>query len=96
VYIADNERLLLPGRQIRATILAGNCSALWVPVTAVVDLGHRRSVFVRNGKRFISTEVRTGMRLKDKIEILSGIDENSEIACKAMLLTDSDGLIVTD
>ncbi len=93
VYLQDNERFLLPGRQITAQVMAGSREGLWVPATAVVDLGQRRSVFVLDHNKFIATEVRTGIRTDDKIEILYGIDKNSMVAEKALLLTDSDGFI---
>jgi len=93
VYITDNERLLLPGRQIKAQIMAGIRDGLWVPVSAVANLGQRRSVFVMDGNKFVAMEIGTGVRSEDKIEILSGIDQNSRIAEKALLLIDSDGFI---
>jgi len=96
VYITDNERLLLPGRKIKAQIMAGTREGLWVPVSAVVDLGQRRSVFVMDGNKFVAMEIGTGVRSEDKIEILSGIDQNSRIAEKALLLIDSDGFITTN
>jgi Cu(I)/Ag(I) efflux system membrane fusion protein len=96
VYIRDNERILLPGRQIKARIITDARDGLWVPVTAVVDMGQSRVVFVMNGNKFVATEVRTGIRTKDKIEILYGIDPDSMVAEKALLLTDSDGFISAD
>ncbi len=93
VYITDNESLLLPGRKIVAKINAGTREGLWIPVSAVIDLGQRNSVFVMNENKFIATEVRTGIRCGDKIEVISGLDENSIVAEKALLLVDSDGLI---
>ena len=96
VYIRDNERLLLPGRQIKARIITDARDGLWVPVTAVVDLGQQRVVFVMIDNKFIAREVRTGIRTKDKIEILYGIDPDSMVAEKALLLTDSDGFISAD
>lgn len=93
VYLQDNERFLLPGRQITAKVMAGSREGLWVPVTSVIDLGQRRSVFVLDGKKFVATEVRTGIRTNDKIEILYGVDTNSMVAEKALMLTDSDGFI---
>lgn len=93
VFITDNERLLLPGRQIKAQIMAGPREGLWVPATAVVDLGQRRSVFVLEDNKFIATGVRTGVRSGDKVEILSGLARDAKIAGKALLLIDSDGFI---
>lgn len=96
VYFREDEGILLPGRQIRARIVAGNRDGLWVPVTSVVEMGQRQSVFVKEDDKFLAREVRTGIRSGDKIEILSGIDNNSSIAEKALLLVDSDGFIAVE
>ncbi len=93
VYIRDDERILSPGRQVRARIAVGNREGLWAPASAVVDLGTRRTVFVRHDNTFIPVEVRTGIESEGRIEILSGIGVDSEIAEKALLLIDSDGFI---
>lgn len=93
VYFRDNERYLIPGRQIQAKIMADTRDGLWLPSTAVIDLGQRKAVFVLDNNRFIATEVKTGVKSNGKIEILSGIDRNSQIAEKALLLIDSDGFI---
>jgi Cu(I)/Ag(I) efflux system membrane fusion protein len=95
VYITDNEKLLLPGRQIKAQIITGNRDGLWVPVSAVLDLGQRKTVFVLDGNKFVATEIITGVRSDDKIEIIWGIDKNAKIAEKALLLIDSDGFIAS-
>ena len=74
VYITDNERLLLPGRQIKAQIMAGTAKAYGCRYQQLSTWGKDSSVFVMDGNKFVATEVRTGVRSKDKIEILSGID----------------------
>jgi Cu(I)/Ag(I) efflux system membrane fusion protein len=76
--------------------MAGDRDGLWVPVSAVVDLGQRSTVFVMDENKFIATEIRTGVRSNNKIEILSGLEQNVKIAEKALLLVDSDGFIVTN
>lgn len=93
IYIRDEGRILSPGRQVQATIAVGAREGLWVPVSAVVNLGTRRTVLVRNDNKFIPVEVATGVESEGKIEILSGINASSEIAEKALLLIDSDGFI---
>ena len=93
IYIRDDERILSPGRQVMARIVTGDREGLWVPASAVVDLGTRRTVLVRKDNKFIPVEVSTGVEADGKIEILSGIDATSEIAEKALLLIDSDGFI---
>lgn len=93
VYLRDTERSLLPGRKIEAHIIAGSRQGMWVPSTAVIDLGQHRSVFVLEHGKYVAKEVRTGIRTSDRIEILYGVDHNSLVAEKAMLLVDSDGFI---
>lgn len=91
--IMDNERLLLPGTRIKARIFTGAHNGLWLPVTAVAGTGKRSSVFIKKENKFVATEVRTGVRSDDKIEILYGLDQNSIVAEKALLLIDSDSFI---
>lgn len=93
VYLRDSAKSLLPGRKMEARIIAGTRHGIWVPATAVTDLGQHRSVFVLEQGKYVAREVRTGIRIGDRIEILYGVDQNSLIAEKAMLLVDSDGFI---
>jgi len=93
VYVIDQEKLLLPGRQIQAYIQAGNRNALWVPKSAIVNLGQKRLVFLLKDKIFAAINIKTGLQSADQIEVLSGIDQSSTIALNASLLTDSDGFI---
>ncbi len=93
VFFSDKEGLISPGSQIEAQILAGSHDAMWLSKTAIINLGQRQSVFVMDDNKFIATTIQTGMRSGDKIEILSGIDQDSKIAMNASLLVDSDGFI---
>ena len=93
VYFNDNEGLMLPGTQIHAQIMAGDHEAMWLPVSAVVNLGKRQMVFAMQGAKFIPATINTGLRFGEYIEVLSGIDQDSKIAVNALLLTDSDGFI---
>lgn len=89
----DDDNRFFPGKQITARIFAGSHDGLWLPATAVVEMGQHRTVFIKKGHRFVPTEVRTGVRTDDKIEILYGIDHTSKVAQEALLLIDSDGFI---
>jgi hypothetical protein len=93
IYIRDNERILSPGRQVQASIEIGRRDGLWIPSSAVVNLGTRSIVMVRNDNKFIPVEVGTGIEADSKIEIVWGIEATSEIAEKALLLFDSDGFV---
>lgn len=96
VYIRDYRNLLLPGRQIRGRISTENHESLWLPETAVLDLGNSQSVFLYREGKFISAQIRTGIRYNKMVEILSGVDSGSEVALNGFLLIDSDGFIVTN
>ena len=86
VYITDHKKLLIPGRQIQAHIRAGKHTGLWLPKTAVINLGQHQSVFLMNGNNFIATKIQTGLQSGDKIEICSGIDPNSNIALNCVII----------
>lgn len=96
VYISDQKKLLIPGRQIQAHIRAGKHNGLWLPKTAVINLGQRQTVFLKHDNTFIATNIQTGLQSGDMIEIRSGIDPKAQIALNASLLTDSDGFIKTN
>jgi len=94
VYFTQKEGNLLPGSQIQAQIITGNHNALWLPRSAVINLGQRQSIFVMTDGNFIATTIKTGLQSGNHIEILSDIDQNSKIALNALLLIDSDGFIL--
>lgn len=93
VYFTDREGDLIPGRQIQAEIQTGKHKSMWLPETTVINTGEQKSVFVKHNNKFTATVIKTGMRSGSKIEILSGIDQTSEIALNASLMIDSDGII---
>lgn len=95
VYTGDNEGSFLPGKLIQASISAGTHTGLWIPQTAVYNLGRHQAVFILKNNRFIAAPVTTGLRSGDMVEILEGVEKGAEIALKATLLTDSDGFIMT-
>lgn len=95
IYLNDGDKRLLPGMKIHAFIEAGKRPSLWVTKSSVIDLGLHQAVYLLHDSCFVATTVKTGARSGDKIEICSGIDENSKIAANALLLVDSDGLIKT-
>ena len=95
-YIPNRDNRLYPGMKIQAQIITGVHNSRWIPKGAVVNLGQSRAVFLWQDSLFVAAAVKTGMISGEKIEVLSGIDQNSIIAANASLLTDSDGFIKTD
>ena len=90
-----------PGGQLRSgTLLTGNVrvpasGGLWLPRTAVVDLGNREVAFVRRSGAFHAVSVQIGRRSADRVQILQGLSERDAVAANAQFLVDSEGFVQT-
>jgi Cu(I)/Ag(I) efflux system membrane fusion protein len=63
---------------------------LFVPVTAVLDSGVRKLVYVEKGKgRFAAVEIVTGPRTDDSYPVLSGLKEGDKVVTRGNFLLDS-------
>jgi Cu(I)/Ag(I) efflux system membrane fusion protein len=62
-----------------------------VPVNAVLNSGLRQTAFVDRGNGFLEPrQVKTGERLGDKVEILSGLQPGERIVTSGVFLVDSE------
>jgi len=76
-----------------ATVLLDlpSTTGLMVPAEAVVDTGDARYVFVtKDGGHFEPRSVKVGARVKDRVEILSGVAEGETIVTTGNFLVDSE------
>ena len=65
--------------------------AITVPADAVFDSGLRKTVFVDRGSgNFEARRVKTGWRLRDRVEIVGGLMEGEHIVAAANFLLDSE------
>lgn len=65
--------------------------AITVPVDAVLHSGLRKTVFVARGKGFFERrQVKTGWRMGDRIEILSGLEPGERIVISGNFFVDSE------
>jgi len=71
---------LRAGQFGRAAIPVGEQVSARVPVAALVVRGQMEMVFVRDGDRVVMRLVRTGKRVDEEIEILSGVRSGEEVA----------------
>ncbi|MCJ7600915.1 MAG: efflux RND transporter periplasmic adaptor subunit [Desulfobulbaceae bacterium] len=79
----------IPGRPVRS-IPEGDQLLLTVPVTAVLDSGVRKLVYVEKGKgRFAPVEIVTGPRTDDSYPVLSGLNEGDMVVTRGNFLLDS-------
>jgi len=92
VYLKNSERLPI-GQLVNAEIFLDAVEALWVPREAVLDLGLREVVFVKDRDVFQPREVSTGIRSNEMVAIRTGLASVDEIAANAQFMVDSEGFI---
>jgi len=93
VYLNNPNGKLKIGSLVKASISAGNPSALWVPTTALLDMGRTKTAFVQEKGAFRSRTVKTGLQEGHWIQVLSGLSSAETIAENAQFLMDSESFI---
>ncbi len=91
---SNNRGLLKPGQFAKVTLVTGtNNEAMLVPTDAVIPVLEGKQVFVARKGRAIATEVATGNRLADEIEVLEGLQAGDTVIVTG-LLSLSDGALI--
>lgn len=93
VYLNNVNNELKIGTIVKAKIEAGVKKGNFIPSTAIVSLGNRDIVFVKEKAIFKSRHVLTGIKTDQYTEIISGISGEESIAENAQLLMDSESFI---
>lgn len=93
VYVTNSDKKLKIGQLITGKIFTESKKGLWIPKTAVLDLGMKKIVFVKKQNLFQAKAIETSFEVNNLIQIIAGIDENTEIAINAQYLTDSESFI---
>ena len=96
VYIENSEHNHKVGSLVKAKIKAEEFEALWIPVTALMDLGNEKIVWVKKGGNFSAQKVETGLFADGMVEIADGLTDASEIAIESHYLIDSEGFVKTN
>ena len=81
------------GSLVNAKITADSFDALWVPASAIVDLGKHKIAWLWKENNFIAVKVETGIQLNNWVEIADGLTEADKIAAEAHYLSDSESFI---
>jgi membrane fusion protein, copper/silver efflux system len=95
VYLDNMDHELKVNSLVKAEIQTGKTGGLWIPRTALVDLGRTQIVWLKNGPAFKAKQVSTGLISKDEVLILNGLSATDSIASDAQYLTDSESFIKT-
>jgi len=93
VYLSNPNGKLKIGSLVNASINAGSQAALWVPTTALLDMGRTKTAFVQEKGAFRSRTVKTGLQQGNWIQILSGLSGQETIAENAQFLMDSESFV---
>lgn len=96
VYLQNQPYAFRVGQLISARFKSKAKNGYWIPASSVLDLGLRKLVFVKDQKTFRPTEVKTGRKAGNQIELLAGIGPQAEIAYNAQFLVDSESFVRTD
>jgi Cu(I)/Ag(I) efflux system membrane fusion protein len=88
--VANRRGTLRPGLFGTAAFTVAGPPALTVPRDAVVDTGRQQHVFVAVGDRFEPRPVTLGLRLADRVEVLTGLSEGDRVVTAGVFLLDSE------
>lgn len=83
------------GELVEASVTTTSRETLWIPQSALLDLGLDQLVFVKERGLFKPKKVNTGLRIDEWIEITSGLASSDEVAMHAQYLVDSENFIKT-
>ena len=92
VYTRETEGLPV-GRLVNATLHLDATEGLWVPREAVLDIGLKKVVFLKDRGIFKPKEVLTGSKAAGMVEIVKGLASSDEIAANAHFMVDSEGFV---
>ncbi len=91
VSVANQHLLLKPEMLVQAKIQIPLGTALAVPAEAVISMGDRYLVWVQASPgTFVPREVKVGVRYKDDVQILAGVNKDEVVAASGAYLIDSE------
>lgn len=93
VYLDNPQNRFMPGQLVTAKFQSSSGNAWWIPSTAVLDLGIRNAVFVKEKDAFRARKIGTGRTSGNWTEVVSGLSSLDSIAADAHYMADSEGFI---
>lgn len=95
VYLDNMDHYLKVNSLVKAVIQTGEIHGLWIPRTALVDLGRTQVVWLKKGALFQPRQVSTGAINDNEVQITKGLAVTDSLASNAQYLTDSESFIKT-
>jgi Cu(I)/Ag(I) efflux system membrane fusion protein len=99
VYIDNSSQTIKNNLLVNASIEIKSGTTLWIPNSAILDLGIRKIIWLKTGiygkgkGTFVVKEIKTGKATEQFTEIVSGLTEKDEIIKIAGFMNDSETLI---
>lgn len=95
VYLHNMNHGLKVGSLVKAEMETGDKRGLWIPRTALVDLGRTKIVWLKTGAAYSAHQVETGINDGNEIQVTKGITIADSIAVNGQYLSDSESFIKT-
>ncbi|MGY4386547.1 Cu(I)/Ag(I) efflux system membrane fusion protein [Pedobacter sp. UYP24] len=95
VYIHNMNHDLKVNSIVKATIQTGSVSGLWIPRSALIDLGRTQLVWIKDGPVYKAHAVNVGAINGNEIQVTKGLSQMDSIAENAQYLTDSESFLKT-
>jgi Cu(I)/Ag(I) efflux system membrane fusion protein len=95
VYLDNMDHDLKVNSLVKAEIATGNSNELWIPRSALIDLGQTQVVWLKDRGVFKARQVSTGNINGNDIAIKKGLSVTDTLAANAQYLTDSESFIKT-
>lgn len=92
-YLANRDNKFRRGDLFKAFIQPESITGIWIPRTAVIDLGNQQVVYMKDGNMFYAHKVSTGAASGKNILIIEGLKEGEMIAENAQYLMDSESFV---
>jgi Cu(I)/Ag(I) efflux system membrane fusion protein len=95
VYLDNMDHELKVNSLVKADIQTGTAHGLWIPRSAIINLGSVQVVWLKSGSLYHAHQVNTAMIKGNEIQIVKGLAATDSLAGNAQYLTDSESFIKT-
>ncbi len=96
VYLDNHQHGMKVGSLVKASIVAGERTGLWLPQTAVTNLGQTHIVWLKHGAALKAKEIKTGVYKSGLVQVTGELGRQDTVAANAQYLIDSDSFIKTN
>lgn len=93
VYLDNMDHRLMVNSVIKTQITTGTVKGLWIPRSALLNLGRKRVVWLKQGPSYRVHQVNAGALTDTEVQITRGLSVTDSLASNAQYLTDSESFV---